>query len=35
MSKVLVFDVNETLLDLTALRNPFTRAFGEAAPLGE
>jgi 2-haloacid dehalogenase len=35
MAKVLVFDVNETLLDLTVLRDPFTRAFGEAAPLGE
>jgi 2-haloacid dehalogenase len=35
MAKVLVFDVNETLLDLAALRDPFTRAFGEAAPLGE
>jgi 2-haloacid dehalogenase len=35
MAKVLVFDVNETLLDLAALRDPFTRAFGEAPPLGE
>jgi 2-haloacid dehalogenase len=35
MAKVLVFDVNETLLDLAALRDPFTRAFGGAAPLGE
>jgi 2-haloacid dehalogenase len=35
MAKVLVFDVNETLLDLAALRDPFSRAFGEAAPLGE
>ncbi len=35
MARVLVFDVNETLLDLTALRDPFARAFGDAAPLGE
>ncbi len=35
MARVLVFDVNETLLDLTALRDPFGRAFGDAAPLGE
>lgn len=35
MAKVLVFDVNETLLDLSSLRDPFTRAFGGAAPLGE
>jgi 2-haloacid dehalogenase len=35
MAKVLVFDVNETLLDLAALRDPFTRAFGGAAPLEE
>lgn len=35
MTRVLVFDVNETLLDLTALRDPFARAFGDAAPLGE
>jgi 2-haloacid dehalogenase len=33
--KVLVFDVNETLLDLAALRDPFARAFGDAAPMGE
>lgn len=32
---MLVFDVNETLLDLVALRDPFTRAFGDAAPMGE
>ncbi|HET8525348.1 MAG TPA: haloacid dehalogenase type II [Actinomycetota bacterium] len=35
MARVLVFDVNETLLDLAALRAPFARAFGDAAPLGE
>ncbi|MGI8616083.1 MAG: haloacid dehalogenase type II [Actinomycetota bacterium] len=35
MAKVLVFDVNETLLDLAVLRAPFDSAFGDAAPLGE
>jgi 2-haloacid dehalogenase len=35
VARVLVFDVNETLLDLAALRDPFARAFGDAAPLGE
>lgn len=35
MARVLVFDVNETLLDLGALREPFARAFGDAAVLGE
>jgi 2-haloacid dehalogenase len=35
MAKALVFDVNETLLDLGSLREPFARAFGDAAPLGE
>jgi 2-haloacid dehalogenase len=35
VARVLVFDVNETLLDLAALRDPFARAFGGAAPLGE
>ena len=35
MANVLVFDVNETLLDLAALRDPFARAFGDAAPLSE
>jgi 2-haloacid dehalogenase len=35
VAKVLVFDVNETLLDLGALRDPFARAFGDPAPLGE
>ena len=35
MAKVLVFDVNETLLDMAVLRGPFTRAFGEAPPVGE
>jgi 2-haloacid dehalogenase len=32
---VLVFDVNETLLDLSALGEPFEVAFGDASPLGE
>jgi len=31
VAKVLAFDVNETLLDLAALDDPFTRAFGSAA----
>jgi 2-haloacid dehalogenase len=35
MAKVLVFDVNETLLDLKALREPFADAFGSADMLGE
>lgn len=35
MAKVLVFDVNETLLDLRALRDPFVDAFGSADMLGE
>jgi 2-haloacid dehalogenase len=35
VARALVFDVNETLLDLAALRDPFARAFGEAAPMGE
>jgi 2-haloacid dehalogenase len=35
MAKVLVFDVNETLLDLAALRGPLARAFGDASPMGE
>jgi 2-haloacid dehalogenase len=35
MAKVLVFDVNETLLDLGVLRDPFARAFGDASPMGE
>ena len=35
MARVLVFDVNETLLDLAALREPFAGAFGDAAPMGE
>jgi 2-haloacid dehalogenase len=35
VARVLVFDVNETLLDLAALRDPFARAFGDAAPMGE
>jgi 2-haloacid dehalogenase len=35
VAKVLVFDVNEMLLDLAALRAPFAAAFGDEAPLGE
>ncbi|HEY2965040.1 MAG TPA: haloacid dehalogenase type II [Actinomycetota bacterium] len=35
MPRVVVFDVNETLLDLGALCDPFARAFGDASPLGE
>jgi 2-haloacid dehalogenase len=35
VAKVLVFDVNETLLDLSVLRDPFARAFGDSALLGE
>jgi 2-haloacid dehalogenase len=35
VARVLVFDVNETLLDLAALRGPFARAFGDTAPVGE
>jgi phosphoserine phosphatase len=35
VARVLVFDVNDTLLDLAALRDPFARAFGDAAPLDE
>jgi 2-haloacid dehalogenase len=35
LARAIVFDVNETLLDLGALREPFARAFGDAAPLGE
>ena len=35
MPRVLVFDVNETLLDLRALGEPFTRVFGDANLLGE
>ena len=30
-----MFDVNETLLDLRALGEPFSRAFGDAPPIGE
>lgn len=30
-----MFDVNETLLDLRGLREPFARAFGAEPPLGE
>ena len=35
MARVLVFDVIETLLDLSPLRDPFARAFGQPPPLGE
>ena len=35
MATALAFDVNETLLDLRALEEPFARAFGDASPLGE
>ena len=35
MAKVLVFDVNETLLDLGVLRDPFARTFGDASSIGE
>jgi 2-haloacid dehalogenase len=35
VARALVFDVNETLLDLAPLREPFARAFGDAAPMGE
>lgn len=35
MASVLVFDVNETLLDLRAMRQPFIDVFDDAAPLGE
>ena len=35
VASVLVFDVNETLLDLAALREPFARALGDATPIGE
>ena len=35
MASVLVFDVNETLLDLSVLGEPFAEAFGDASPLGE
>lgn len=35
MAKALVFDVNETLLDLRVLRDPFARVFGDAGPMGE
>jgi 2-haloacid dehalogenase len=35
VARALVFDVNETLLDLSALRGPFARAFGDVAPMGE
>jgi len=35
MSKILVFDVNETLLDLSALAPEFAKVFGDAALLDE
>ncbi len=33
--EMLVFDVNETLLDLRALRSGFVEVFGSAEPMGE
>ncbi len=35
MSEILLFDVNETLLDLRALRPHFERAFGDGRVMGE
>jgi hypothetical protein len=35
VASVIVFDVIETLLDLRPLQEPFVRAFGDPAPLGE
>ncbi len=35
MARALVFDVNDTLLDLAALRDPFAQVFGDPAPMGE
>ena len=35
MTRVVVFDVNETLLDLSALREPFAELVGTADRLGE
>jgi 2-haloacid dehalogenase len=35
MSKILIFDVNETLLDLRALRPHFELAFGDGQVMGE
>jgi 2-haloacid dehalogenase len=35
VAKALVFDVNETLLDLAGLRDPFARAFADASAIGE
>jgi 2-haloacid dehalogenase len=35
MARALAFDVNETLLDLGALREPFAEAFGDPGPVGE
>lgn len=35
VASVLVFDVNDTLLDLSALGEPFARVFGDPAPMGE
>jgi 2-haloacid dehalogenase len=35
MPRILAFDVNETLLDLSALDEPFARAFGDASVRGE
>ena len=35
MARIIVFDVNETLLDISALEPHFTRAFGDRAVLRE
>jgi hypothetical protein len=35
MPRIIVFDVNETLLDVAALRPHFARAFGDALVLRE
>jgi 2-haloacid dehalogenase len=35
MAKVLVFDVNETLLDLGVLKDPFAQTFGDPSSMGE
>ena len=35
MKRVLIFDVNETLLDLSVLQPHFDRAFGDSAVMGQ
>jgi hypothetical protein len=35
MPRIIVFDVNETLLDVDALKPPFARAFGDELVLRE